>query len=499
MLQSIYPASRVEPALSPPERAAAQVWERSDAIRELVRGRLEFSGPVTAAELAALLCLRDSEINAALLALEGEGFVLRGKFHPQATEMEWCERRLLARIHRLTINRLRAEIQPVSVQDYLRFLVEWQRLTPEQRAQGPEGLTAILEQLEAFEAPVAAWEAELFLARMPDYEPQWLDRAGFSGRIGWGRLTPPDPQKARPSIPLRTSPVAFFDRDNLPAWLQLSGATPLPELSAETQKVLELLQSGGALFFTDLVRKSRLFPSQVEQGLSELIGLGLATADSFDAVRALLVPHGQRPTFGRNEGKRHSKKHLASIEFAGRWWLLDRKPPATEERTEGGHPPAAPCLEQFAWKLLRRYGVVFRRILDRESAPVSWYDLGKVYRTLEARGLIRGGHFISGIGGEQFALPEAIGRLRSIRKEPLHGQLVTVSGADPLNLLGILTPGPRLPAIASNRLLYRDGLPIATLEAGQVRLLVASPEVPSATLEAALAIRKLPSALRPYY
>lgn len=489
MLQSIYPNTRIEPPLTPPQSASNQNWERLDAIRELVRGRMEFSGPVTAGGLAELLCLPRSEIDAAFIALEAEGFLLRGQFHPNAQELEWCERRLLARIHRRTINRLRAEIQPVSIQDYLRFLLDWQRLTPEQQAQGPEGLVAVIEQLEAFEAPVAAWEPELLLARVADYDREWLDHAGFSGQLGWARLTQPANHKARPFTPLRTSSVAFFHRDNISDWLQLAGASPLPDLSLETQKVLEVLQTGGAAFFADIVRKAGSFPSQVEQGLIELIGLGLVTADSFDGIRALLVPSDQRPTFGRNEDKRPHKRHLASIELAGRWWLLGR----TSDK------PSAAAIEKFAWTLLRRYGVVFRRLLDREALPISWYELGKVYRSLEARGLIRGGHFVSGVSGEQFALPDGIGRLRSIRKTEPRGELITVSAADPLNLLGTLVPGPRLPAIASNRLLFRDGLPIATLEAGEIHILREIPEVASATIESALKIRKLPAELRPYY
>ncbi|MCI0534752.1 MAG: hypothetical protein L0Z50_05950, partial [Verrucomicrobiales bacterium] len=583
MIQCVYPASRVEPPLSAPESAANQPWEREQALRELVRGRMEFSGPVTAGHLAELLCLSLSEVDQALLALEAEGFVLRGRFRPEATkrliaptlapveeerekpELEWCERRLLARIHRLTINRLRAEIQPVTIQDFLRFLLEWQRLTPEHRAQGPDGLMAVIEQLDAFEAPVAAWEPDLFLARVAEYDPAWLDRASFSGHIGWARLSARDKQKARPFSPLRTSPVAFFDRDNLSEWMQLcplpvsthcestphpgghivaeavaadvrrrkltmqiesassrrrlraqggedshppvenevGGDFPLDEsgaarvLSHETQKVLALLQSGGALFFADLVRKSQLFPSQVEQGLAELIGLGLVTSDSFDGVRALLVPSDQRPTFGRNEGKRRQKKNLASIEFAGRWWLLPRAEPSNPKSKSSISNASA--VEKFAWTLLRRYGVVFRRMLDREAVPVSWYELGKAYRSLEARGLIRGGHFISGVGGEQFALAEAIGRLRAIRKTAGRGELIAVSGADPLNLLGILVPGPRLPALASNRVLFRDGLPVAILEAGQIRHLHDIPELASSAIESALTIRTLPPALRPYY
>jgi ATP-dependent Lhr-like helicase len=498
MLQAIYPSGprdvparslRIEPPSTIAPSHNGQTWERSDSIRELVRGRMEFSGPTTAADLAELLSLPKSEIDTAFVALEAEGFVLRGKFHSDASDMEWCERRILARIHRRTINRLRAEISPVSIQDYTRFLLDWQRLTPEQRAQGPEGLDAVIEQLEAFEAPVAAWEPEILLARVAEYDREWLDRAGFSGRIGWARLTQPSTPKARPFTPLRTSSVTFFQRENIADWLQLAGAAPLPELSRETQKVLETLQTGGAAFFADIVRKAGLFPSHVEQGLIELIGLGLVTADSFDGIRALLVPSDQRPTFGRNEGKRRHKRLLASIELAGRWWLLDRNP----------GKPSAEAIEKFAWTLLRRYGVVFRRLLDREALPVSWYDLGKTLRSLEARGLIRGGHFVSGVSGEQFALADAIGRLRSIRKTEPRAELITVSAADPLNLLGTLIPGPRLPSTTANRLLFRDGLPVATLEAGKIQILREVPDLASATIESALKIHKLPAELRPYY
>jgi len=488
LLQAIYPESKVEPALTPPP-SSIRTWERPDAIRELVRGRIEFSGPSSARALGELLALQTNEIDSALIALEAEGFVLRGRFHADAAELEWCERRILARIHRRTINRLRAEIQPVSIQDYLRFLLDWQRLTLEQRAHGPEGLEAVIGQLEAFEAPVAAWEPEILLGRVEEYDREWLDRSGFSGRIGWARLTQPAAPKARPFTPLRTSSVAFFQRENLHDWLQLAGAAPIPELSGETQKTLEILQKDGAAFFGDVVRKSGLFPSHVEQALIELIGLGLVTADSFDGIRALLVPSDQRPTFGRNENKRRHKRHLASIELAGRWWLLGRD----------GEPASAAALEKFAWTLLRRYGVVFRRLLDREALPVSWYDLGKTYRSLEARGLIRGGHFVSGVSGEQFALSEAIGQLRAIRKTAPRGELIAISAADPLNLLGTLIPGPRLTAITANRLLFRDGLPIATLEGGKIQMLHEVPEVSSAAIESALKIHKLPPELRPYY
>jgi ATP-dependent Lhr-like helicase len=498
MVQAIHEGGVLEPELAAPESARSKAWERADAIRELLRGRMEVSGPVTVDALAETLVLPHSEIDAALLALEAEGFVLRGRFHPGATAQEWCDRRLLARIHRYTINRLRAEIQPVTLQDFYRFLFTWQRVDAGHRAAGEEGLEAVLELLDGCELPLGAWEPEGLRARVEDYDPQWLDRLCFSGRVGWGRLTAPQNPKARAFAPLRTSPIALYQRENLGDWLALSDAHPLVELSADTRNVFEALARSGALFFTELIRKTGLLPSQVEQALSELAALGCVTSDSFDGLRALLVPSDKRPTFGRNEGKRRRKTNLASIEFAGRWSLLRSELPG-----DGQLDPAAVSLEaateKFARVLLRRYGVVFRRLLEREALAVSWYELGRIYRRWEARGEIRGGHFVGGVGGEQFALPEAIGLLRSIRKETLQGELIVLSGTDPLNLQGILTPGPRIAALATNRILFRDGLPIAALEGGLVRFLTSDPQVPESEVEKALKIGKLPVSLRPYY
>jgi ATP-dependent Lhr-like helicase len=262
--------------------------------------------------------------------------------------------------------------------------------------------------------------------------------------------------------------------------------------------VRDALAAGGALFFTELVRRAGLLPSQVEEALSELAALGFVTSDSFDGLRALLVPSNKRPTFGRNEGKRGRKTNLASIEFAGRWSLL-RKDIASQSSGNGAQGSARDsALEKFARVLLRRYGVVFRRLLERESFPITWYELWRIYRRWEARGEIRGGYFVGGISGEQFALPEAIGLLRSIRKAPLNGELITLSGADPLNLQGILTPGPRIAALTPSRILFRDGLPIAALEAGEVRKL-SEASVSDLQIETALKVGKLCAALRPYY
>ena len=270
------------------------------------------------------------------------------------------------------------------------------------------------------------------------------------------------------------------------------------ELSDVPRTVFDALANGGALFFTELVRRTGLLRSQIEEALSQLAALGLVTSDSFDGVRALLVPSNKRPTLGRNEVKRRRKTNLASIEFAGRWSLLRARvePQPSGNGTETFSHDGA--LEKFARVLLRRYGVVFRRLLERESLQISWYRLGRVYRHWEARGEIRGGYFIGGVSGEQFALPEAIGLLRSIRKTAPRGELITLSAADPLNLQGILTPGPRIPALTASRILYRDGLPIAALEAKEIRSLSDS-SVRDSQIETALRVGKLRPSLRPYY
>ena len=495
MIQAIYPEATAVPELVLPDSISGRTWERANAIRELIRGRMEVCGPITVGELIDTLVLPQSEIDAALLALEAEGFVLRGKFHPDAGEQEWSDRRLLARIHRLTIDRLRAEIQPVSIHDFYRFLFAWQRADPAHQVEGLEGLQSVLEQLDGCELPLAAWESAVLPGRVADYDPEWLDRLCFSGRVGWGRLSIPQNPNGRASAPLRTSPIALYLRENLADWLALTQPNSSVELSATSQAVFEALQSGGALFFSELVSRAdkSLLPSQVEEALSQLAALGLVTSDSFDGLRALLVPSNKRPTFGRTTAKRRRRTNLASIEFAGRWSLLPRSVGASN-----GASPREAALEKLARVLLRRYGIVFRRLLERESFPVTWYELGRVYRRSEARGEIRGGYFVGGVSGEQFALPEAIGLLRSIRKISSNEDLNTLSAADPLNLQGILTPGTRIPAFTANRILFHHGLPVAALESREIRKL-SDEQIPDFQIENALRIGKLRPSLRPYY
>ncbi|MEA2602459.1 MAG: ATP-dependent helicase Lhr and Lhr-like helicase [Acidobacteriota bacterium] len=465
-LQTIHPGVSLEPEIAAPSRLARD-WPQEEALVEVVRGRLEGLGPITGDVLAASLGVRRSAIESALASLETEGFAFRGRFTPGRGEEEWCERRLLARIHRYTLDRLRREIEPVSQADYLRFLLAWQRADPDARAEGPESLNALLEQLEGFEAAAAAWEGEILPGRMKEYDPSWLDALCLSGRWVWGRATAPAPNGgARRSGPVRATPLALLSRGNLHLWREVAGPIDPAELdlSGGARSVYELLRTRGASFFGEIAHGAGLLHTQLEIALGELVAWGLVTSDSFTGLRALLVPAHKRPPVDRRRGS--SSISLFGMENAGRWSLLH---PAMLSAPEA---PSRDAVEAVAWTLLRRYGVVFRRLLERETLLPPWRDLLMVFRRLEARGEIRGGRFVDGFSGEQYALTEAVGSLRALRKQPKKGVLVSVSAADPLNLVGIATPGDRLPALAGNRLLYRDGEPIAILEGREPRFLV---------------------------
>jgi ATP-dependent helicase Lhr and Lhr-like helicase len=436
-----------------------------DELIELVASRLEVLGPVTASSFARRAesgtpSENLDDINGVFLALEGQGRILRGRFTPGTPEIEWCDRRLLARIHRYTLSRLRAEIEPVAAADFLRFLTHWQHVAGEDQLHETEGLAAAVEQLEGFELAATAWEHDVLPARVADYGAEQLDRLCLSGRVAWGRLT------AGSKAPLRTSPISLLLREHLPNW---SAASHEGEsLSSEAIAVRDALKKRGASFFHELVGTTGLLPAFVERALAELAGAGVATADSFAGLRALLAPRDKR---------------RGLVEGAGRWSLIATQHviPAPDEVTRGqaaaGTQDAsndAERVEHVARTLLKRYGVVFRSMLARETQLPPWRDLVRVYRRLEARGEIRGGRFVAGFGGEQFAAPDAVGRLRAVRKQEKIGEMVVVSAADPLNLVGILTPEARVPAIYTNRVLLRDGLPIAALEAGELRRLVES-------------------------
>ncbi|PYO76048.1 MAG: ATP-dependent DNA helicase, partial [Gemmatimonadetes bacterium] len=456
LLEAAFPGAQCEPAVVVPERDRARTWSREDALRELVRGRLEVAGPTTAATIATTLGVPVGDVDFALGALEHEGFVLRGHFSPGVTELEWCERRLLARIHRYTLDRLRQEIEPVTAADFMRFLLRWQRVTPDTRAEGPEGLAAVLHLLDGYEVPAGAWEADVLPARLGEYDPLWLDGLCLSGEIAWGRVSPVANGNGHKSGPIRTTPIALFRRERGAVWRSLTvepdpAALPLTHAG---RALLDVLGQRGASFFGDLVNATGLLRTEVEKGLGELVAWGLVTSDSFAGLRALLVPSDRRRPLGVVGLRRRGKIAPFGVETAGRWSLVRPSNPIPDEAVA----------EAVAWQLLRRYGVVFRRVVARETLLTPWRDALRVYRRLEARGEIRGGRFVGGFSGEQYALPEAVGSLRGVRREERRGELVALSGADPLNLVGIVTPGDVVAGLATNRVLYRDGIPVALKE-----------------------------------
>ncbi len=487
-------------------------WERDQALVELVRARLEGLGPTTAAYIARSMGVATPDVELALLALESEGFVLRGRFTPGAQETEWCERRLLARIHRYTINRLRQEIEPVSSADYMRFLFDWQQVGIDEQPEGAQALLSVIEQLEGFEAPAAAWEGDVFPARVLDYDPAWLDTLCLAGKVAWLRLTPPKNGYAseRTVGPVRTTPIALVTRRQLAAWRASNAQLKVGDiqLSPRANRVVEFLDARGASFFEDLVEGTGLLHTQVEEALGELVAWGLVTADSFSGLRALLVPSNKRrPLAGR---RRRGKVASFGIEDAGRWSLLTLPlAPSHKERGNGNSgqaradalraiPADADAIEKIARTLLRRYGVVFKRVLERESALPPWRELLRVYRRLEARGEIRGGRFVAGFSGEQYALAEAVGTLREVRRKRDPDRFVSLSAADPLNLTGLITPGQRLPALTANRVLYRDGAPVAIQASGDVRFLQALDSACEWEARNALLRRAIPPPLRVY-
>jgi ATP-dependent Lhr-like helicase len=417
----------VETSIAAPPSRAARVWTREAAIIELLRGRLTIVGPTTAEDLAQSLAISEEEATAALIALETEGAVLRGTFTQHSAlrtqhSVEWCDRRLLARIHRYTLNRLRAEIEPVTVADFTRFLLTWQHVAPSARLTGVDGLRAIIQQLDGFEATANAWERSILPSRVDAYDPSQLDLVCLTGEVGWARLS---------------SGIALFPREHANVWLTESAPSAISE---SAQRVLDALRARGASFARDL--------GADDDTLDELVAAGLVTSDGF---------------LGRR----------------GRWSLLD----STSKE---------PQIELQARILLKRYGVIFRRLLGREAGAAPWRELARVYRRLEARGEIRGGRFVGGMSGEQFALPDAVERLREIRRTPHDGRLIVVSACDPLNLSGILTAGERVAARTSNRIAYRDGIAVSVMEGDYLRPLAEMPEEAAMEAAAALAGRRVP-------
>jgi len=410
------------------------------ATAAVLRGWSDSIGPFTPAALAARLSLSQEAVDIALAKLESEGLILRGRFASE--EGEFCHRRVLARIHRMTLGRLRKEIEPVTAADFMRFIGRWQHVAPGTQLHGADGLLQILRQLQGYEISAAAWESSVLPRRVAKYDPELLDRLCLSGEVMWGRLSPHpalETEGGRRVRPTRVAPLALFLRDDAKRMLS-PAAAQMPLLSHPARDVFVSLESHGASFFNELVHATGRLASEVEDGLWELVAAGLVTGDGFENLRALIDPKRRR---GEGRGRSARPRHAAGL-----WALLNREAVATE-------------IEFFAGQLLDRWGVVFRDMLARETLAPAWRDLLQVYRRMEARGEIRGGRFVSGFVGEQFARPEALDLLRHLRRSAKTGEQLEIAPADPLNLTGILLPGPRTGALTQVPLRLLDGVPQA--------------------------------------
>jgi len=510
-LHLIFPNGITESQLRLPERIIQQTENltREKALVELIRCRLSGLGPAWQSRFVSELGLDPTDVEVALVSLENEGYVFRGTFttpttssrhaelvlpreggvsasetlkqaegHDAPSDTEWCERRLLARIHRYTLESLRKEIQPVTAADFMNFLFSWHGIAGE-KLEGPDALQKVLLQLEGYETQAAAWEADILSARLKDYSHEWLDQLCWSGRIMWGRLRP----NGSGSTPIKTTPVSLFTRHRHEFWLSVA-ANGKHKPTGIALQVYDVLKEKGASFFDEILVHTRLLPVQVEEALATLVGYGLVTSDSYTGLRALLVS-------GKYRTERRTKKNAFTMDMAGRWTLL---PAVIASEAERSAAIPQEQLHTIAKILLNRYGVMFRRLADREAMAPAWRDLVRAYRLLEARGEIRGGRFVEGFYGEQYALPEAIPLLRKARSssslslgEPVpiissggrgeaslsggEGQseaLVSISASDPLNLVGIITPDVKVTAHYKNRLLFQYGKLIASKEGDSI-------------------------------
>ncbi len=428
--------------------------EPDAALQHILRGHLERRGPVTADSLAAHLGLSVGDVAVALGALEAEGTVLRGRFDPDLPADQLCHRRVLARVHRQSLNRLRQEVAPVTPADFMRFLFRWQHVAEGHRLVGPAGLAEAIAQLQGAEVAAAAWEPEILSARIAGYDPAWLDGLAFGGHVVWGRLSP---RAEAPSTTGRAVPIALAVRADLP-WL-LASAPPAPEPTDPLEvALLDTLARRGACFAPELATTTGAPAAEVDAALWRLAGAGLVAADGFGAIRALV--QGDRRLASVASGFSALRGLAARLTPSGGRWSLLRAPIAV-----------APDPELAAEQLLLRWGVLFRELLTRETWAPPWRDLLPILRRREARGELRGGRFVSGVTGEQYARPEAIEVLREVRRRPpphAAPESVRLSATDPLNLVGLITPGPRAPSVTGNAILYIDGVPVASRESGTV-------------------------------
>ena len=441
----IFPLARFEQPLAEVETASPSA---DDALVAMVSGWMLHAGPTTADELSEILRLPTPAINHALLRLEASGAILRGRFTESTVdETEWCDRRLLARIHRLTIGTLRKQIEPMTPAQFMRWLLRWQHVAPGSQLLGERGTLEALEQLQGFEAPARAWERQILARRVAGYDPKVLDQLCLTGAVGWGRLSPhPATLEAvtiegRRVIPTSVAPITFFVREDA-EWM-IPRRKPEEQsqgLGRAASEALAYLRQRGASFFADVVRGTGLLKAEVETALWELVAAGMITADGFDNLRALIDPKRRS---GHGSGHTARPRHSA-----GRWSLLYSDAPVNNQG----------AVEATCRMLLRRYGVVFREVLTRETILPRWRELLIALRRLEDRGEVRGGRFVSGFLGEQFALPIALESLRAMRGVQPDGETIAISSADPLNFAGILVPGERVATTSGKLVAFRDGV-----------------------------------------
>lgn len=429
----IYPNATFN--LTPPT-IKEKIISEEEALTTLLRGWMLHLGPTTNRELSDLLALPSTTIEQILVRLEMTGLIIRGHY-TAIDEQEWCERRLLARIHKLTLSKLRKEIEPVSTGQFVNWLLTWQHVAPHTQLNGEQGLLEILRQLQGFEMPARAWEKHIFAKRLTDYDPDLLDRLCLMGIVGWGRLS--NQSEAKRIIPSSIAPITFFVRESA-EWmgcLPSKNEEELTYLSPIAQQIYQHLKQYGASFFMEIVQGVNHLKTEVERGLWELVTAGLTTADGFDNLRSLIDPN-------RRLGKR-GRRIIRHQYSTGRWSLLKRQNIASET-----------SIESMCWLLLKRYGVVFRDLLAREKNLPRWRDLLIAFRRLEDRGEIRGGRFVKGFMGEQFALPYAIESLRASKKQEKHEEVITLSAVDPLNVVGFVLPGSRMPALSNKKIHFRQ-------------------------------------------
>ncbi len=449
-VEALLPGAKPVPGYACP--VPAEPPEQETAAADALRGHLECRGPSTAAALAVACGLPERLVVRGLAALEAEGFAIRGRFTGAGAPEEFCSRRLLSRIHAYTRQRRRREVEPVTSQDFMRFLLRWQHVAAGSKREGRFGLLSVVEQLQGFELATGAWEDSVLAARVEGYRREWLDELCMSGQVCWGRMSVRDADAGAGSrrsglTPSRATPITLALRDDLP-WLLRAArgeATPAEPASGRTRDVVDTLRANGALFRTDLATLTGRLPSEVDEALWDAVARGLVTADGFRAVRVLLrrrSPERYAPTIGLRRGLR------SAAGASGRWSLLP-PPLAGADRDE--------LAEAVAQQLAVRWGVVFRDLVARESLAVPWRDVLWAFRRMEARETIRGGRFVTGFSGEQYAHPDAVEVLKAVRRQQRGGEIARLSAADPLNLTGIVLPGPRVPAIAANTVTLVDG------------------------------------------